>query len=73
MPADFVGLSYELQQLVDPSFFSAQNTGLIREFTSTSFSTEFRSALNFGVAVHYQGIDRKRLRNGASRRPAGNA
>ena len=31
MPVDFVGLSYEVQQLTDPSFFSAQNTGLIRE------------------------------------------
>jgi hypothetical protein len=31
MPADFVGLSYELQQLTDPSFFSAANTGLIRQ------------------------------------------
>jgi hypothetical protein len=32
MPEDYVGLSYEVQQLVDPSFFSAENTGLIREF-----------------------------------------
>ncbi len=32
MPADFVGLSYEVQQLVDASFFSAKNTGLIRAF-----------------------------------------
>ncbi len=32
MPSDFVGLSYEVQQLADPNFFSAQNRGLIREF-----------------------------------------
>jgi hypothetical protein len=32
MPVDFVGLSYEVQQLVDPSFFSDGNIGLIREF-----------------------------------------
>jgi hypothetical protein len=32
MPADFIGLSYEVQQLVDPSFFSATNTGLIEQF-----------------------------------------
>ncbi len=32
MPPDFVGLSYEVQQLVDPSFFSAKNSGLIRAF-----------------------------------------
>ena len=36
MPDDFVGLSYEVQQLTDPSFFSAQNTGLIRAFRSLS-------------------------------------
>ena len=36
MPADFVGLSYEVQQLVDPNFFSAKNTGLIREFKALS-------------------------------------
>jgi hypothetical protein len=36
MPADFVGLSYEVQQLVDPSFFSAANTGLIRQFRALS-------------------------------------
>jgi len=32
MPGDFVGLSYEVQQLSDPSFFSESNTGLIRAF-----------------------------------------
>ena len=36
MPADFVGLSYEVQQLVDPAFFSLKNTGLIREFKALS-------------------------------------
>ncbi|MGA3333047.1 MAG: hypothetical protein ABSC62_02665 [Terracidiphilus sp.] len=32
MPADFVGLSYEVAQLSDPAFFSARNTGLVRAF-----------------------------------------
>jgi hypothetical protein len=32
MPADFVGLSYEVQQLADPTFFAASNLGLIRQF-----------------------------------------
>ncbi len=32
MPADFVGLSYEVEQLADPRFFSLGNSGLIREF-----------------------------------------
>jgi hypothetical protein len=36
MPIDFVGLSYEVQQLADPSFFSPQNSGLIRAFKALS-------------------------------------
>src|SRR5580698_7811058 len=36
MPDDYIGLSYEVQQLVDPSFFSAGNAGLIREFKALS-------------------------------------
>lgn len=36
MPVDFVGLSYEVQQLADPAFFSGQNSGLIREFKALS-------------------------------------
>jgi hypothetical protein len=36
MPVDFVGLSYEVQQLAELSFFSAQNSGLIREFKALS-------------------------------------
>ena len=36
MPDDYVGLSYEVQQLADPSFFSGQNAGLIRQFKALS-------------------------------------
>lgn len=36
MPADFVGLSYEVQQLADASFFSAKNTGLVSAFKELS-------------------------------------
>jgi len=36
MPWDFVGLSYEVQQLTDPNFFSAKNAGLIRAFKQLS-------------------------------------
>jgi hypothetical protein len=36
MPTDFVGLSYEVQQLVDPNFFSTKNAGLIRAFREIS-------------------------------------
>jgi hypothetical protein len=36
MPEDYIGLSYEVQQLVDPTFFSANNAGLIREFKALS-------------------------------------
>lgn len=36
VPADFVGLSYEVQQLADPNFFSLANAGLIRAFQEIS-------------------------------------
>jgi hypothetical protein len=36
MPADFVGLSYEVQQLTEPDFFSPANTGLVRAFRELS-------------------------------------
>src|SRR5580700_9292759 len=36
MPEDYVGLSYEVQQLLDPAFFSPKNAGLIREFKALS-------------------------------------
>ncbi|QNI30627.1 hypothetical protein H7849_15965 [Alloacidobacterium dinghuense] len=36
MPEDYVGLSYEVQQLLDPTFFSPKNTGLIRVFKTLS-------------------------------------
>jgi hypothetical protein len=32
IPEDFVGLSYEIQQLSDPSFFAPSNHGLIAQF-----------------------------------------
>ena len=31
MPADIIGLSYEVQQLTDAAFFSGRNAGLIRQ------------------------------------------
>ena len=36
MPGDFVGLSYEVQQLVNPEFFAASNTSLIEQFKALS-------------------------------------
>jgi hypothetical protein len=36
MPEDYLGLSYEVQQLRDPTFFSAENAGLIRAFRALS-------------------------------------
>lgn len=32
VPASFIGLSYEIEQLSDPQFFSANNTGLVARF-----------------------------------------
>jgi hypothetical protein len=36
IPSNFVGLSYEVEELSNPSFFSAQNTGLIEQFRALS-------------------------------------
>lgn len=32
IPQDFIGLSYEVMQLEDPTFFSPQNVGLVQQF-----------------------------------------
>src|SRR5436305_15160949 len=36
MPEDFVGLSYEVKQLTDPTFFSAGNKALVEQFKALS-------------------------------------
>src|SRR5246127_4139856 len=54
MPADFVGLSYEVQQLVDPSFFSDGNIGLIREFKSLSSTGVLRLGGNTSEFAYWK-------------------
>ena len=36
VPQDFIGLSYEVMQLEDPTFFSPQNVGLVQQFRNLS-------------------------------------
>ena len=36
IPPNFAGLSYEIEQLADPSFFSVETTGLIQQFRALS-------------------------------------
>lgn len=48
MPVDFVGLSYEVQQLAEPSFFSASNIGLIRQFNTLAPQGVLRIGGNTG-------------------------
>jgi hypothetical protein len=54
MPVDFVGLSYEVQQLADPSFFSAENTGLIREFKALSLTGVLRLGGNTSEFAYWK-------------------
>ncbi len=54
MPADFVGLSYEVQQLVDPSFFSPRNTGLIGQFKALSAHGVLRLGGNTSEFAYWQ-------------------
>ncbi len=76
MPIDFVGLSYEVQQLTDPTFFSAQNSGLIRQFKALSSTGVLRLGGNTSEFAYWkptlilpsQSI-RKSARLRVSRRP----
>jgi hypothetical protein len=54
MPTDFVGLSYEVQQLADPGFFSAQNSGLIREFKALSSTGVLRLGGNTSEFAYWK-------------------
>jgi hypothetical protein len=54
MPVDFVGLSYEVQQLSDPTFFSAQNSGLIREFKALSSTGVLRLGGNTSEFAYWK-------------------
>jgi hypothetical protein len=54
MPIDFVGLSYEVQQLADPTFFSAQNSGLIREFKALSSTGVLRLGGNTSEFAYWK-------------------
>lgn len=54
MPTDFVGLSYEVQQLKDPSFFSAQNSGLIRAFKALAATGVLRLGGNTSEFAYWK-------------------
>ena len=54
MLSDFVGLSYEVQQLTDPNFFSAQNTGLVREFKALSSTGVLRLGGNTSEFAYWK-------------------
>jgi len=54
MPIDFVGLSYEVQQLRDPSFFSAQNSGLIQEFKALASTGVLRLGGNTSEFAYWK-------------------
>jgi hypothetical protein len=54
MPGDFVGLSYEVQQLREPSFFSAQNSGLIRAFKALASTGVLRLGGNTSEFAYWK-------------------
>ena len=54
MPADFVGLSYEVQQLTDPSFFSAENHGLIAQCKALSSNGVLRLGGNTSEFAYWK-------------------
>lgn len=54
MPVDFLGLSYEVQQLADPSFFSGQNGGLIEQFKALSSTGVLRLGGNTSEFAYWK-------------------
>jgi hypothetical protein len=54
MPDDFVGLSYEVQQLLDATFFSPANAGLLREFRALSLSGVLRLGGNTSEFAYWK-------------------
>ena len=54
MPIDFGGLSYEVQQLADPSFFSTQNSGLIHAFKALSSTGVLRLGGNTSEFAYWK-------------------
>ncbi len=48
MPADFLGLSYEVEQLADPGFFSPHHTALVRQFKALAPRGVLRTGGNTG-------------------------
>ena len=54
IPIDFVGLSYEVQQLTDPTFFSAHNSGLIRCFKQLSSTGVLRLGGNTSEFAYWK-------------------
>ena len=54
MPVDFVGLSYEVQQLADPTFFFSQNSGLIRQFKALAPSGVLRLGGNTSEFAYWK-------------------
>jgi hypothetical protein len=54
MPIDFVGLSYEVQQLADPILFSPRNSGLIREFKALSSTGVLRLGGNTSEFAYWK-------------------
>jgi hypothetical protein len=54
MPNDFVGLSYEVEQLLDPTFFSVENSGLIREVKALSSAGVLRLGGNTSEFAYWK-------------------
>jgi hypothetical protein len=56
MPADFTGLSYEMAQIYNPNFFSAQNAPLITAFRNLSPHGVLRLGGHLSNITPWQGV-----------------
>ena len=56
MPADFVGLSYEMGQLYDPRFFSRENLALVEAFRALNTSGVLRLGGHLSNITPWEGV-----------------
>ena len=57
MAEDFIGLSYEVQQLADPEFFSARNTGLIGQMRGLAARGVLRLGGNTSEFAYWKPVE----------------
>lgn len=59
MPEDFIGLSYEMGQLYNPNFFSAENAPLVRAFRELNTNSVLRLGGHLSNITDWESVGRE--------------